>query len=55
MAAEKKNSKFDGEDKVSFKKYENVRCRVCRIVDGYGPEEDRCRFCGAKLFKGDIL
>ena len=33
----------------------NIRCRVCLIVDGYAEKEDCCRFCGAKLFKQDVL
>ncbi len=34
---------------------ENVRCRVCRVVDGYRAKESNCRFCGAKLFKEDVV
>lgn len=33
----------------------NIRCRVCLLVDGYGEKEEYCRFCGAKLFKQDVL
>ncbi|MCD5401399.1 hypothetical protein LR013_02235 [candidate division NPL-UPA2 bacterium] len=33
----------------------NIRCRICLIVDGYTEKEDCCRFCGAKLFKQDVL
>ncbi len=33
----------------------NTRCRICLIVDGYAEKEDCCRFCGAKLFKQDVL
>lgn len=35
--------------------HSNARCRVCLIVDGYAEKEDCCRFCGAKLFKQDVL
>ena len=35
--------------------HENIRCRQCLIVDGYAKEEEICRYCGAKLFKGDVL
>ena len=35
--------------------HDNVRCRTCLIVDGYTKEEETCRHCGAKLFKGDVL
>lgn len=52
MAAEKKDKQENGRDRVAR---ENVRCRVCRMVDGYGAGEDECRFCGAKLFKGDAV
>ena len=34
---------------------ENIRCRSCLIVDGYTKEEEICRHCGEKLFKGDVL
>ena len=33
----------------------NMRCRICLLVDGYAEKEDCCRFCGAKLFKQDVL
>ena len=33
----------------------NYRCRSCLIVDGYSQEEENCRYCGAKLFKGDVF
>jgi hypothetical protein len=35
--------------------HDNIRCRRCLIVDGYAKEEETCRHCGAKLFKGDVL
>ena len=35
--------------------HENIRCRTCLIVDGYTKEEEICKHCGAKLFKGDVL
>ena len=35
--------------------HENVRCRTCLIVDGYTEKEETCRYCGSKLFKGDVL
>ena len=35
--------------------HENIRCRTCLIVDGYTVKEETCRYCGAKLFKGDVL
>ncbi len=35
--------------------HRNIRCRICLIVDGYTETEDCCRFCGAKLFKQDVL
>ena len=47
-----KNEKKEGKDKNPCM---NVRCRVCRVVDGYSHEENECRFCGAKLFKGDVI
>ncbi|HOK79469.1 MAG TPA: hypothetical protein PK303_01455 [bacterium] len=31
----------------------NIRCRVCFIVDGYYPDEKKCRHCGARLFEID--
>ena len=33
--------------------HENIRCRVCRIVDGYTAQEEFCKHCGAKLVKQD--
>ncbi|MCK4261586.1 hypothetical protein KAU86_05565 [bacterium] len=38
-----------------FSLHHNIRCRVCFLVDGYREKEEHCRFCGAKLFKQDIL
>lgn len=35
--------------------HENVRCRTCLVVDGYTVKEETCRYCGSKLFKGDVL
>ena len=35
--------------------HRNMRCRVCLIVDGYTEKEDCCRFCGARLFRQDVL
>ena len=35
--------------------HRNIRCRICFLVDGYREKEEYCRFCGAKLFKQDIL
>jgi len=35
--------------------HRNMRCRTCLMVDGYLEKEDCCRFCGAKLFKPDVL
>ena len=35
--------------------HRNMRCRICLMVDGYMEKEDCCRFCGAKLFKQDVL
>ncbi len=35
--------------------HDNIRCRYCLIVDGYTKEEETCRHCGTKLFKGDVL
>jgi hypothetical protein len=52
MAAEKKDLKKVDKGKTCR---ENIRCRVCRVVDGYGPDETECRACGAKLFKGDVI
>jgi len=31
----------------------NIRCRTCFIVDGYKPEEKKCRHCGSQLFAID--
>ena len=57
----KKSRKLSGQ-KAAKKKpvkpsgpYENVRCRICLMVDGYMAEEDKCRYCGAKLFRGDVI
>jgi len=33
----------------------NIRCRHCLIVDGYSQDEETCRYCGSKLFKGDVF
>ncbi len=33
----------------------NMRCRVCLLVTGYLEKEDCCIFCGARLFKQDVL
>ncbi len=35
--------------------HSNIRCRVCFLVDGYRDKEEYCRFCGAKLFRQDVL
>ncbi len=35
--------------------HENVQCRRCLMVDGYTTSENTCRYCGTKLFKGDVL
>lgn len=35
--------------------HQNVRCRTCFLVDGYTEEEENCRYCGAKLFKLDVI
>ncbi len=37
------------------KVHENVQCRRCLMVDGYTSSEKTCRYCGSKLFKGDVL
>ncbi|NOZ64412.1 MAG: hypothetical protein GXO71_05720 [Caldiserica bacterium] len=37
------------------KVHKNVECRVCLIVDGYLPEENECRHCGALLLELDVL
>jgi len=33
----------------------NIRCRQCFIVDGYKPGEEKCRHCGAKLYRLDAV
>lgn len=33
----------------------NIRCRVCRVVDGYGPDEHECRSCDAVLCRADVI
>ncbi len=48
MASEKENLRQNSP-------VENARCRVCRVIDGYKQDEDKCRLCGARLFKGDVL
>lgn len=35
--------------------HRNIRCRRCLLVTGYTEKEDCCRFCGARLFKQDVL
>ncbi len=35
--------------------HRNIECRVCLIVDGYLPEEKKCRHCGAPLLELDKL
>lgn len=57
MVAQKGDSKpgiaKKGRDRFTL--HRNIRCRICLIVDGYTDKEDCCRFCGAKLFKQDVL
>lgn len=50
--AEKKAGKKKAEQAKDVS--ENIRCRVCRVVDGYTRNIAKCRFCGAKLFRGDV-
>ncbi|MCM8768312.1 MAG: hypothetical protein NC911_01300 [Candidatus Omnitrophica bacterium] len=33
----------------------NIRCRLCFMVDGYLPEERKCRHCGAELYRIDAV
>lgn len=33
----------------------NIRCRKCRVVNGYGPDEHECRSCGAALCRADVI
>lgn len=35
--------------------HQNVRCRTCFLIDGYTEVEENCRYCGAKLFKIDVI
>ncbi len=35
--------------------HRNIRCRHCFVVDGYTQKEQDCRYCGKRLFKGDVL
>ncbi|HOJ30474.1 MAG TPA: hypothetical protein PK165_00695 [bacterium] len=52
--SEKEKTRSDGK-KVTQTLVEktNIRCRVCFIVDGYYPDEKKCRHCGARLFEID--
>jgi rRNA maturation endonuclease Nob1 len=43
----------DVEDVLPY--HENIRCRVCRIVDGYTDQEKFCKHCGAELVKQDRM
>ena len=52
MSAGKKDPGKTEKGKTVLK---NVRCRACRVVDGYSGDENKCRFCGEKLFKGDAI
>lgn len=53
MAEEKKAA--TKKDEKTKDVSENIRCRVCRVVDGYNRNAQKCRFCGAKLFRGDVV
>jgi hypothetical protein len=35
--------------------HQNIRCRTCFLADGYTEVEENCRYCGAKLFKLDVI
>jgi Zn-dependent peptidase ImmA (M78 family) len=35
--------------------HQNIRCRACFLVDGYTESEENCRYCGATLFKLDMI
>lgn len=37
------------------KTHTNIRCRKCNFIDGYSSSEDRCRYCGAKLYTIDKI
>ncbi|MDD5455197.1 MAG: hypothetical protein PHW62_06860 [Candidatus Ratteibacteria bacterium] len=37
------------------KTHTNVRCRKCNVIDGYSSSEDKCRYCGAKLYTIDKI
>lgn len=31
----------------------NIRCRTCFVIDGYAPNETKCKHCGSRLFLVD--
>lgn len=33
----------------------NIRCRNCNVIDGYSSEENKCRYCGVKLYSIDKI
>ena len=56
----KKEEKISVDERESNKNvYEhiekvNIRCRKCFIVDGYFPDENTCKHCGAVIYRIDI-
>ncbi len=52
-----KEKKAELKEKISLpsrnKTHINIRCRNCNIIDGYSLENDKCRYCGAKLYPID--
>lgn len=41
--------------KQTRKPYQNIKCRVCLMIDGYLPEEEVCKHCGSKMFRIDTF
>jgi hypothetical protein len=54
-----KEKKAELKEKISLpsrdKTHVNIRCRNCNMVDGYSPENNRCRYCGARLYSIDRI
>lgn len=56
MTAEDRKLQTAGEEQEACAApADNVRCRICRVVDGYRRDESECRFCGARLFRGEAI
>ena len=55
--AEKISKKNKGQIKIGVAKgtHRNFECRNCRIIDGYTEIEIHCRYCGADLFRIDLV